>query len=96
MWRCAKCQQQVGGTFEVCWNCGTSSDGVEDPNFRKADATAAPETAVTPDIDFPRKQGAAVWKGAAEPNRRAACPECGSWLLEHGHRGDARFLRDCK
>ena len=25
----------VGGTFEVCWNCGTSRDGTEDHGFRR-------------------------------------------------------------
>lgn len=37
MWQCMKCQERVEDTFEVCWNCGTSKDGAEDPNFRKAD-----------------------------------------------------------
>jgi hypothetical protein len=37
MWTCPKCQTQVDPSFDVCWNCGTRSDGVEDPTFVKAD-----------------------------------------------------------
>ena len=35
MWLCSKCREQIEDTFEVCWNCGTSKDGVEDPSFSK-------------------------------------------------------------
>ena len=35
MWKCSKCRVSVGGTFEVCWNCGTSRDGTEDHGFRR-------------------------------------------------------------
>jgi hypothetical protein len=34
-WTCAQCGQPVPGSFEVCWNCGTSHDGVADPDFAK-------------------------------------------------------------
>ncbi|MGE3820109.1 MAG: hypothetical protein AB7I30_11850, partial [Isosphaeraceae bacterium] len=37
MWTCPKCQSLVDPSFEVCWNCGTTRDGVEDPLFRRAD-----------------------------------------------------------
>lgn len=33
MWRCGKCGETVESSFDVCWNCGTSKDGVEDPAF---------------------------------------------------------------
>jgi len=33
MWTCPKCNEKVGDDFEVCWKCGTSKDGVEDPAF---------------------------------------------------------------
>ena len=32
-WTCPQCGQSVPGGFEVCWNCGTSEDGVPDPDF---------------------------------------------------------------
>ena len=37
MWQCVKCDQDVEENFFVCWNCGTSRDGTEDPDFGKAD-----------------------------------------------------------
>lgn len=40
MWSCPKCQSKVDDAFEVCWQCGTTADGVEDPNFVSADDAA--------------------------------------------------------
>lgn len=37
MWRCPKCQARVDDTFDVCWSCGTTPEGVEDPAFVTAD-----------------------------------------------------------
>jgi hypothetical protein len=37
MWECKKCHELLEDSFEVCWNCGTSKAGVEDPTFRVAD-----------------------------------------------------------
>ncbi len=34
MWRCSRCGEVVDESFRVCWNCGTSEDGIEDPDFR--------------------------------------------------------------
>ncbi len=33
MWKCSKCGTSVERQFDVCWMCGTSIDGVEDPSF---------------------------------------------------------------
>jgi hypothetical protein len=37
MWTCPKCGTKVDPSFEVCWACGTTADGVEDPDFVPAD-----------------------------------------------------------
>src|SRR4051812_21446564 len=37
MWTCPKCGAKVDPNFEVCWQCGTSPDGTEDPTFVPAD-----------------------------------------------------------
>ena len=37
MWQCQKCHSKVDDSFEVCWSCGTTIDGVEDPDFVTAD-----------------------------------------------------------
>ena len=39
MWTCPKCGAKVDPSFEVCWQCGTTREGVEDPNFVRADET---------------------------------------------------------
>ena len=33
MWTCAKCRQEIEDDYEVCWACGTSVEGDEDPHF---------------------------------------------------------------
>jgi hypothetical protein len=43
MWTCAKCGEQIEETFDACWKCGTSRDGVEDPEFvKQAEAVGEP------------------------------------------------------
>ena len=37
MWRCPKCQTEVEDSFDICWSCGTTINGVEDPSFVTAD-----------------------------------------------------------
>jgi hypothetical protein len=33
MWQCRKCGENIEDSFDACWSCGTSRDGVEDPVF---------------------------------------------------------------
>jgi hypothetical protein len=33
MWECKKCQTRLEDSFDACWKCGTSKEGVEDPTF---------------------------------------------------------------
>lgn len=40
MWTCKKCGTKIDDHLELCWSCGTSVDGVEDPTFQ-ADAVKA-------------------------------------------------------
>lgn len=48
MWTCPKCGAKVDPSFELCWQCGTSAEGVEDPGFLTADqARAIDEPSVT-------------------------------------------------
>jgi hypothetical protein len=37
MWQCPKCRSHVDDSFEVCWSCGTTPEGIEDPDFVTAD-----------------------------------------------------------
>jgi hypothetical protein len=44
MWKCSHCGENVEDSFQVCWSCGTTRDGVLDPHFFDAEgAGAAPE-----------------------------------------------------
>jgi hypothetical protein len=53
MWQCPKCRSHVDDSFEICWSCGTSADGVEDPEFVTADEA-------DPIPDEPIPEGSAV------------------------------------
>lgn len=41
-WPCPKCGAEVDGELEVCWACGTTADGIEDADFRDAEAAVTP------------------------------------------------------
>ena len=58
MWKCPKCGKKVDDSFEICWACGTTVDGVENPHFLEEgnvgqpalempDENIAPESLVT-------------------------------------------------
>jgi hypothetical protein len=34
VWECKKCCEPIEDSFDACWRCGTSSDGVEDASFQ--------------------------------------------------------------
>ncbi len=58
MWTCPKCGTKIDPSFEVCWQCGTTPDGVEDPTFVRSDEAGpvrlTPEQAESPlDLDMP-------------------------------------------
>ncbi len=53
MWTCPKCGSKVDPSFEVCWNCGTTAQGVTDPTFVRADdAGAIQDPPVAPELDI--------------------------------------------
>jgi predicted RNA-binding Zn-ribbon protein involved in translation (DUF1610 family) len=47
MWQCVKCRESIEDSFDTCWNCGTSKDGVEDPSFQRVE-DAEPEPGDSP------------------------------------------------
>lgn len=53
MWTCPKCATKVDPSFDVCWQCGTSADGVEDPTFLVADAPVEGPVESPLDLDMP-------------------------------------------
>ena len=52
MWKCPKCATKVDPSFEVCWQCGTTSDGLEDPTFVVADDAVSLDSPL--DLDMPK------------------------------------------
>ena len=34
MWQCVKCHEQIEDSFDTCWRCGATKEGVEDPDFK--------------------------------------------------------------
>jgi hypothetical protein len=82
MWQCSKCGESGENSFEVCWNCGTSEDGVEDPTFRKVDDAEA-EAIQLPPASVPRAALPADAIQTAEfvprlpPELKSGCPYCG-------------------
>ncbi|MDG3007901.1 double zinc ribbon domain-containing protein [Paludisphaera mucosa] len=84
MWDCPKCRSKVDDSFEVCWSCGTTVDGVEDPDFVTAD-----EADPTPDEPLPEEETLAEEVDGEGPFAELAgeplpepgewdCPKCGS------------------
>jgi hypothetical protein len=68
MWTCPKCHTKVDPSFDVCWNCGTTADGVEDPSFVKADDEGPiAGDALVPELDVTEKT--AVESDLPEPLR---------------------------
>jgi len=103
-WKCGKCGEDVPATMEICWNCGTSQDGVEDPNFVKADTIVPPEVAAEEaDGDELHDDPVAV-RRTAESRTELRCPRCGSTkvlpnvqtLVEIAHNTPLRLLVDRK
>jgi hypothetical protein len=54
MWTCPKCHSKVDPSFEVCWKCGTTPEGVEDPTFVPDDASPNADPL---DMDMPAGDG---------------------------------------
>lgn len=86
MWQCVKCHEKHDDAFEVCWNCGTSSAGVEDPEFRKADEIRAEEINDSPapnatsmtDESTAIREGSGADTSKRENKERPSldCPRC--------------------
>lgn len=91
-WSCPHCGETVPRTFEVCWNCGTSREGVDDPDFRKE----TPEDGMATGDNLPDAPQESQPPREAEPEEDLAagdnlpegtssarlpsyqCPKCGS------------------
>src|SRR3954451_238240 len=87
MWKCTKCRESIADAFGVCWNCGTSKDGEEDPSFQREPdcgiATNAPAVELRQSTALPVADAAGhaiqpVEGRAHIPNAvDGRCPHCG-------------------
>ena len=66
MWHCPKCDEKVEESFEVCWSCGTTRDGLEDPTFLTADEEGPIEEPPV-DLDGPFDDPLADFAGTPMP-----------------------------
>lgn len=84
MWQCKKCREKSEDSFDLCWNCGTSKEGEEDPSFQKADAEEASVGNAPAADDRSPSSSAGITR----------CPGCSSSTLDYGAMGaDVRFFR---
>jgi Double zinc ribbon len=87
-WNCPKCRSLVDPDFDVCWNCGTTADGVEDPHFVREEDAGTTDA----DDDFDRGdspmaddevdsrevlQSRSAERAEPLPDRPMTCTRCG-------------------
>jgi outer membrane protein assembly factor BamB len=66
MWNCPKCGVKVDPSFDVCWSCGTTKDGIEDPAFVREGESAetgsqqAGSTAIRADLPERKATAASI------------------------------------
>lgn len=51
MWTCSNCGEALEGDFDICWKCGTSKVGIQDPQFTSELNAGATNAEATGDID---------------------------------------------
>ena len=85
MWTCPKCLEENDDDAEVCWSCGTTAQGKEDPGFQRADDAGPDREGEEPLVDvLPRTNVPEALQPRQPPpvgpRRRqpARCPNCGS------------------
>jgi hypothetical protein len=63
MWKCPRCGEKVDPGFDVCWSCGTTRDGIENPAFvregesARADPPEEGSTAIRADLPAAAPRG---------------------------------------
>ena len=68
-WTCKKCAEHVPENFTVCWKCGTTREGLEDPGFVSEFLDAS---------DKGEPEVVSEYEEAREPELLDGCAKCGS------------------
>ena len=76
-WRCGRCLEDVPGTFDLCWKCGASRDGMIEAQFvsESSDAEESLEVNAAADVED-RAPNEGPWK----------CAKCGASIVMRGLR----------
>jgi hypothetical protein len=80
MWQCTRCRETSEDNFDVCWNCGTSKDGTEDPAFARAE-DAEPDAEETTSRNQPISFIPPARKVMVRKWGPPVCPTCGQQSL---------------
>jgi hypothetical protein len=85
-WTCSKCGETVDAGFLVCWSCGTSIEGVEDPSFVRADESVpgAEESAEVTFLDDPDLEEP-IPGSDPRPCLRCQGPLEAGFIADYGH-----------
>ncbi len=85
MWTCPKCREENEDSYEVCFNCGTSHEGMEDPEFRRAEDVGAefegdrPLVEALPETNVPEALQPREPAPVPHPQwQKVRCPNCQS------------------
>ena len=92
MWECPKCRSEVEDTFEICWSCGTSFDGIEDPSFVTADDAEPIQDPVAEDDpkfddsldDFAGDHRSRIWSSVSVAENTIEAKLVADQLMEQG------------
>lgn len=80
MWTCTKCAATVDDGFAVCWKCGTSREGVEDPSFVPADESPPIVDPLYDPVSVPDPSIARFWESlhGSASDELVVCYQAGS------------------
>jgi predicted nucleic-acid-binding Zn-ribbon protein len=77
MWKCKKCGERIEDSFVICWNCGTSRDGLEGHSFQKPDGAETEQAEGIMAAHPPAPSSASPYR-TRQRQAQSACPKCGS------------------
>jgi predicted nucleic-acid-binding Zn-ribbon protein len=87
MWNCPRCREEVDDGFDFCWQCGTSREGVPDPNFQKVEPLD-PQPGEYQPLEKPQARGVSPF----------ACPKCQArkvipdvWVVDRAENGNKQL-----
>lgn len=76
MWTCQHCRETNEASFDICWNCGTTKDGIPDQSFHTADDLPSEHLAAG---ERHSEKGRCICPGcrADVAGDATQCPRCG-------------------